>query len=1011
MGGGTSTPEPPPPPPPDPSASDTPTQTPTQTPTASITPSPSFCATDTPPPSFIRVQEGGMFTLPTRWYCYPETSLVQIIRRNINRDIECYSLNGKDCAGAYSTENCYSWINYEGSVIPLSCGQNHAYWYGSTGYDTLNHWCQRGHTLLPDYSPSSTQTSQTTPSASSSSSASPSASSSASSAPSQTPSPSSTDSVSISSSASSSSSPSTTSSPSHTQSHSVSATSSMSKSAEGSQTSSPSARPTEHARGPPPPLPNDIETASPELIEAYLEDFSHYDPLLVKDSLVTLASLGFQQSSGLPFVVSTPAFVIHMAPAPTANTTTVTVGSMNIELPPLQTLYPNAVATNAIVWKSNPYESNDTNVPTPDSPTFSLELLDASFQPIAVHNLETPILLEWKLNISESDPRFLEPPFYFARCDLNQVYLETSSQYERFEDGRQLAKGAWELPCLLDTWWPLNCTSFAPYHIESLKCPPPIFTPKCMYWSHVNQTWQDEGCVSIHANKTHMTCACTHLTDFSSRIQAIGQTNQQLFANAANVYSLDGLQRYAQWYGVFGGIAVATLLLTCLVSRSDRKATKRFVRALCEDPTIQKTLKQSPNVPLYVYDSNSTFLYSSQTKPIGSLEEPNQQTSKTILQRIAMQHSRLQTLFRFDPRLARIFRVLFLFILQFHSLFVTALLYGFTYGDKTSMELSETIALAAITSALNIPVVKVLVGSLNTIGSLEFKAQYERLYAEYTRRLTFEAMAIEYIQQEKQEQEKASSESTTNSTEALGLVADDEEGVLDAICIRVCCKRAKKTPKTVPPKTCKQQMDAMVQLLQTPLQTPQVHSTFWSYAPCHTWQGAVLLGVGFGWFGWCLNYLLLFASAQEPHVGESILTSYATSELTTLFVQQPLIIALTYGAFYLLSKYKHKLPNRIKEIVLKDSVQSIPALFYFSNPWQSESKSSFTAEFTYAIFTRCAALASGVIPEAYAPVKAIAPGLASHSRSTSSEDEVNRLYAQCMAIVQKKELSRRPSMV
>jgi hypothetical protein len=123
-----------------------------------------------------------------------------------------------------------------------------------------------------------------------------------------------------------------------------------------------------------------------------------------------------------------------------------------------------------------------------------------------------------------------------------------------------------------------------------------------------------------------------------------------------------------------------------------------------------------------------------------------------------------------------------------------------------------------------------------------------------------------------------------------------------------------------------------------------------------------------------LNYLLLFAAAHSNDVGENIMISYATSEITTVFFTQPVIIGSTYIFYRLLNAYGKYLPPWLYKRLIVKSVKAIPSLYYFSDPLGNKTKTSFSSEFSYNIFVRCAAASMGATEQAYAPQKAIASG-------------------------------------
>jgi hypothetical protein len=81
---------------------------------------------------------------------------------------------------------------------------------------------------------------------------------------------------------------------------------------------------------------------------------------------------------------------------------------------------------------------------------------------------------------------------------------------------------------------------------------------------------------------------------------------------------------------------------------------------------ILHILEKVPRTPLHRYDKTSVYKEVPQKKEV-EVKESN----FNIFTRLILDNSRLQAFFRYDPRLGRMFRILTLFVIQFHSLFVT----------------------------------------------------------------------------------------------------------------------------------------------------------------------------------------------------------------------------------------------------------------------------------------------------------------------------------------------------
>jgi len=316
-----------------------------------------------------------------------------------------------------------------------------------------------------------------------------------------------------------------------------------------------------------------------------------------------------------------------------------------------------------------------------------------------------------------------------------------------------------------------------------------------------------------------------------------------------------------------------------------------------------------------------------------------------------------------------------LFTIQYHSLFVTALLYGFTYGTgstKQDMAWYEVIILSLVTTALNLPVVSLILSTLNKIGLQEFKYKFPLLYEEYMRRASFEKYALIYLGKRDGESNDDSKDSNTNDI----LDMADEDSFQELLMMYLCCRQPKDGDEDnknaqLQRLSKKELLVKMIKVIKAKYPGCEVHESYWSYIPCHTSVAWIFLICSGGWLAWCLNYLLLFAASHERSVGESVMISYATSELSTVFLSQPLTIIISYMAFKIINKYGEYLPTCLRRFTVQNNKNSIPPLYFFSNPWTNTAESSFTSKFAYSLFVRCPAIASNTNELAYAPTKAI----------------------------------------
>ena len=614
-------------------------------------------------------------------------------------------------------------------------------------------------------------------------------------------------------------------------------------------------------------------------------------------------------------------------------------------------------AASLIQWKTNPY--HDSSDVVPDSSVISISVMNTNGTKVPVKGLANPISFNLPLTIKPNDPRFLPPPLYLVLCAANQIMIHQGSGFTPFNGANLTKNGTWAVPCLLNSWQRVDCT--AP--IQEYQCPAPVITYECLYWNTNKSMWSGDGCTAKLGSQSSITCACTHLTDFSSRINAVVTSNINIFANAHNVYSESGLAKYAEWYGLFGGLGAGCIGLCLVVLYIDIRSRRRYIHSLFRNEEIIKIMKDIPRVPISAYDATGTLQNMKTKKRV--VEEPQ---TLNIFHRILQQHPFFHFIFRYDPRLSRVLRLMFICVVQFHSLFITALLYGFTYGNKDEMAWYDTAILAAITTALNLPVVNILVWVFNRIGTIEFQTQFPILYNEYLRRSAFEQMALVYLHK-------------LGDKENIGSL------VFKAPPVIVSDKYLKENDE-LNELDAKELLRKMAGEIERRYQSTPDYGAFWNIFPTHSWEANLSLTALLGWLGWCLNYLLLFASANNVNVGQEVMTSWAASEITNIFVIQPFTIGLTVAFYIAMNRYNKYIPSCIKK---NKTIRSIPSLFYFSNPWNNLSHSTLTSEFAYIIFVKCGAFASHAEELAYAPLDAIANEVGDEKTKTE-EARVKELY-------------------
>lgn len=80
-----------------------------------------------------------------KYKCF--NNILTPIKINNEGNTECASLDGRNCLWSNNIESCNNYIKqYENSsqLKPLKCGQMHRSVWGSTGYESPQHWCSNG---------------------------------------------------------------------------------------------------------------------------------------------------------------------------------------------------------------------------------------------------------------------------------------------------------------------------------------------------------------------------------------------------------------------------------------------------------------------------------------------------------------------------------------------------------------------------------------------------------------------------------------------------------------------------------------------------------------------------------------------------------------------------------------------------------------------------------------------------------------------------------------------------
>jgi hypothetical protein len=552
---------------------------------------------------------------------------------------------------------------------------------------------------------------------------------------------------------------------------------------------------------------------------------------------------------------------------------------------------------------------------------------------------------------------------------------------------------------------------------------PPNMTLKCSYWNYTSSSWRSDGC-NITVINNILNCECDHMTDFVARFERIAAMNKNIFENAGNVYSLDGLNIYKNYYIFYGCYFITMILIGIGLQQLDIKNSEQYLQSLKQNFDIikfKKDIKEFYIDKCYIYDKIDEFdeyndykihkyklineIYNKLDKDkfenkkelfeyiqllvdeelenkqlfdinsrlvVNSDNSPKDSDSKNkkimvcthILKLISLwwkrllyQHNYLSILFKYDPQSPRIFRVFFIFTVISHTLFMTALLYGYTHNLSGGVEATSpimAISLSIITSIINVPFMNFIMKILQLSGKYEFEWRYPFIFREIKKMIIFEEVYY-------------NNNNNKNNTHDI-IKNEHEDNIITNILVNYifkyfnCCKRSDKNIIKSKDEIFKDRIDKeVVKIKDIPLE-----SKWWYtyYLPFHTPVSTASFMGCLGYLIWTINYLLLFSANTKPEIQISIMESFGISQLFSIFIMTPITLLITLLFTWVYHKY-----------IKKTSVISnmIP-LYYHSDPFVNDKSFGLTVRLTKSLFLKSIAESSinqPTDPRIIAPVKGL----------------------------------------
>ena len=749
---------------------------------------------------------------------------------------------------------------------------------------------------------------------------------------------------------------------------------------------------------------------------AIFNSISNLPAAQITNLLRTAGVLTLVGNPDVPFEIATDtfSFLAQVIPPKPLNITT---SNLKLSIPNLNI---SGSAVSIITWNENPFQVGqklDTNV-------LSVSVSKLTGQEVGIHNLTEPLQFKYKLNLDPTDSR-INIATYKINCfdNLNYKITATGPSFVNLEKNNS----KYNIPCY-DKNYTIGCALNDT--LITFNCPKPVLQAKCMYWNNTLGIWDDQGCSVVSVTNSELICNCSHLTDFGSRFEAVYKSNKDIFSDAGSVYSLEGLEKYKQFYITFGVLAIVGFLAFGFGLYLDIISANKYYESLIKLPII-KQLKQKTGCLIdicYEYSVSFKEIKSDNNSDNNYIEKNINSRCNMIKRfifiwwnRLLFQHSHLSAFLRFDPRMPRLFRLLIIFVAQFNSLFLTAFLYAFKYGDESvganveTVTLIDIILLAVITAALNTPCMTILIRMTNLAGIEEFKWRYPILYDELIRRHDFENELLLFKNEEldidklniikykndlkrnnklKNKQNNKQNDSNINNNLDGG---DTEDGIMNRIFSYFFFSKKKDIFKE------KGSIDNAYKIANKPYPLITKKPAYYSYFPFHTKIGGLIFCVSIGWFIWCLNYLLLFAAHHNSNVSTNMLTSFGISEITTVFITQPITLFFLMLITYIINLALKKLNYK------KTNIQ-IPSIYYFSDPFIKPYSTMLSTSFAYNIFLNSPAnlIESGVQHKSvsknlgYAPLNGIIESIESNELDKITIDERHEKIIELYEILKDK---------
>ncbi len=280
---------------------------------------------------------------------------------------------------------------------------------------------------------------------------------------------------------------------------------------------------------------------------------------------------------------------------------------------------------------------------------------------------------------------------------------------------------------------------------------------ECIWYNSANETWLADGCKYINGS-----CACTHLTQFSTRFAAIAKINEGIINAIGQLFSGELAKKVAPIAGIIGGVGGTLLAIGLTLIWSDKRgkrmwdnANKGLITILEESDKRAMEEYETQERKRYYIDMLSIVMPPSSSSPSGlgnagksmaklkelivSTPRPKGlvQTLLLWLKRMPYQHYHMALFMKYNPRLPRLFRAFYLIPAFLIIVTMSVFFYGYRTGTEEVMTTAENVVLTIMTLCVSIPANKFLLWLLNKTGEIEYETLNPDVAREDRRRRIF----------------------------------------------------------------------------------------------------------------------------------------------------------------------------------------------------------------------------------------------------------------------------------